>query len=584
MITNEDNNLFLSLSYNKIEKNFAVRGNLPPDYQGLVENLLEKKIVSRIWEKDFTVWREDPEEISNRLGWLNSPENTLSKLHEIKEFVSEIKERKFKNILLLGMGGSSLTPEMFSNIFGPKESYPELKIIDSTSPDTLNDFTQNYSPKDTLYIVSTKSGGTVETLSLMKYFYHNAVKTISEEYAGKHFVAITDPGSGLEKMATDLKFRKIFLNDPNIGGRYSGLSLFGMVPAALCGIDIEKVLNFTVEMISDNKSASVKNSGALLGTIIGHYANKGKDKLTFFLSKELKDLGGWLEQLIAESTGKDGKGILPVDLEEIVNVDNYSRDRIFTIIRLSRDHSFEEIIEQLKENNFPVIEIILNEIDELGGEMFRWEMITIIASHMMDVQPFDQPNVESAKIVARAMVKEYMDKGELPKIEYSIVEDNLSLLGDVQASTIAEAVEEFLTKLNKGENEIKGRSYLSIQSFVSPDQKVTQAFQALRTKLQKKYKIATTFGYGPRFLHSTGQLHKGDAGHGLFIQFTSDYKNDIPIPDEAKSEKSSISFDVLITAQAMGDRQALLENDRKVINLHIAGEVAEEINNLVKVI
>jgi len=278
----------------------------------------------------------------------------------------------------------------------------------------------------------------------MKYFYQYAEKKIGKEYVGKHFVAITDPGSGLEKMAKNLNFRKVFLNDPNIGGRYSGLSLFGIVPAALIGIDIVEILNFAEEMSKNNGKGSNSdfdnNTSAVLGSLIGDYAVRGKDKLTFYISEELKDLGGWLEQLIAESTGKDGKGILPVDLEEVVDADYYSKDRLFVIIRLSGDNSFNDKIEHLKENDFPLFEIVLNDITELGGEMFRWEMTTIIASHLMDVQPFDQPNVESAKVVARAMVKEYTENGVLPQTDYSLIDNNISLLGESSSTNIIEAL------------------------------------------------------------------------------------------------------------------------------------------------
>ncbi len=570
--------------YFKIERNSNIsESNLSGEIVDSVAKLKNENIVERIWEKDHTVWRKDPAEISNRLGWLDCVNFVKNRINEIEIFVDDIKEN-FKHVLLLGMGGSSLAPEMFAEIFQTPEGYPDLHILDSTDPAAVKEKLNLFNPAETLYIVSTKSGGTVETLSFMKFFYNECIAECGKEEAGKRFAAITDPGSGLEKTATGLNFRKIFLNDPNIGGRYSALSLFGMVPAALVGIDLKRFLNDAERIIAESKNriGESENSSAVLGAIIGTLADKGKDKLTLFLSDEIREFGGWLEQLIAESVGKEGKGILPVDLEEILPVENYSPDRVFVFVGLKDDDTFTENIDEFKNAGFDVIEIALEDIYNLAGEMFRWEFAVAVASKLLDVQPFDQPNVESAKIVARKMVAEYIEKGSLPEETFYLEEGNLSFSNKTEKKKISEAVAEFIDQAFENGEPLagKGRSYISLQAFLTPADGTTNIFHEFRTLLQKKYKCAVTFGYGPRFLHSTGQLHKGDAGNGIFIQFIADIKEDLPIPDEAGSDESSITFGVLIHAQAMGDREALKENNRAVCVVKISGDINEGLERL----
>ncbi|MCK5456587.1 MAG: hypothetical protein KAI45_05615, partial [Melioribacteraceae bacterium] len=353
----------------------------------------------RIWEKDHTVWRDDPNEIRNRLGWLDCTDVARRKFEEINEFVDQIKSEGFKNVLLMGMGGSSLAPEVFAKIFGVKEVYLNLSVIDSTHPDAVMEMEKKLDPEETLYIVSTKSGGTVETISFMKNFYNFAAEKVGLDNVGKHFTAITDPGSGLESMAKELNFRKIFLNDPNIGGRYSALSLFGIVPAALIGVDLTELFKAVQNLIDQSKEEN--NSVAHLGVAIGVLAEHGVDKLTFILSDELKPFGAWAEQLVAESTGKEGKGILPVEGEELLAPSEYSHDRLFVNLRLSDDNKYSQQVSSLAESGFPVIDIAMNTITELGAEFFKWEMATVIASWVINIQTFDQPNVESAKVIAK---------------------------------------------------------------------------------------------------------------------------------------------------------------------------------------
>ena len=535
-----------------------------------------ERVVDRIWLKDFTVWGNSPEEISNRLGWLDCIDVTNKSFGEIKSFVEEIRNEGFTTALLMGMGGSSLAPEVFRLTFEVKDRYLDLHVLDSTHPEIILDYEKKLDPDKTLYIVSTKSGGTVETMSFMKYFYNSVSKKIGEVKAASHFIAITDPGSGLEDTANKLNFRKIFLNDPDIGGRFSALSLFGIVPAALIGVDIQKLFEETQIMADECKQSELKkNSGANLGVIIGQLANEGVDKLTFITSPKLKYLGGWLEQLIAESTGKNGKGILPVDLEPPVKAEYYKSDRVFTYIKISGDSNFDDKIAEIKESGFPVIEIEFDNVYQLGAEFFRWEFATAAAGNIIGIQPFDQPNVESAKVAARAMVKEYQQKGKLPELNAVLEEDGIKFYGDINPKNSDEVMDVFLFDCQPGKN------YITIQAYLNPNEKVWQHLQNLRMQLLEKYRVATTLGYGPRFLHSTGQLHKGDGGNGYFIQIISDAAADAPIPDEAGNKKSSISFGTLIRAQSLGDRQALIDNQRKVLTIDLGGKISEKITQLI---
>jgi transaldolase/glucose-6-phosphate isomerase len=553
-------------------------GDFFNQFEETVNKISMDSIVEKIWAKDYKLWSDKPDEITNRLGWLRSPEHSLEALDEINELVVSLRKEKFRKALLLGMGGSSLAPEVFRRTFGVKYNHLDLEVLSSTHPEAVIECSLKFNPENTLYIVSTKSGGTVETLSFMKYFYNQAVKKLGKENAGKHFIAITDPDSGLEKIAKEHNFRKIFLNDPNIGGRYSALSYFGIVPAALIGVEVEKLLNRAEVMVSNNESANSPlggdNSAAKLGAFIGEMARIGKNKITFILPEKLKHFGIWIEQLIAESTGKSGKGILPVVGEEILAPENYSNDRQFVYMKLINDTSLDEKANTLRTAGHPLIEIILKDLYDLGGEFFRWEMATSIAGWRIGIQPFNQPNVESAKVLARKMVKEYSEKGKLPETEPSLEEKGIKVYSDLKWNSIKQGFNEFLNNYSAGEPNGGGRSYISLQAYLKPDDKTTKLLQELRTKIQRKNKMAVTEAYGPGFLHSTGQLHKGDAGHGLFIQFIDKIREDAPIPDEMGNEKSSMSFGVLIHAQALGDKQALIDGNRKVIIFDLGDDIS----------
>ncbi len=563
---------------NKYKNYIANLGKFQANIDEAIARFWEQHIMARIWKHDHTVWKPDPAEITNRLGWLHSPETTMNAFDEINEFMTDVKNSGFTNALLLGMGGSSLAPEVFQLIFGVnKNGFLDLMILDSTDPAAVLEYKNQFDPTKTLYIVSTKSGGTVETLSFMKFFYNYVQSELGADTVGEHFVAITDPGSGLEKIAKKLKFRKIFLNDPNIGGRFSALSFFGTVPAALVGVDLKQLLSRTKIMI-DSCSDSKVDTCSHLGIVIGEMAKIGKDKLTIILSKSFAPFGAWAEQLIAESTGKEGKGILPVTGEEIVDPGYYADDRLFIYLKMKDENEHDKNVASFKSAGHPVVEMTLNDVYDLGAEFFRWEIATAVAGWSLNINPFDQPNVESAKVRAREMMNLYRKQGKLPDDEPALQEKGIKYYGETKAENVGQAFRIFLSKAKPG------KSYIALQAYLKPSEEMNDALHQLRTIIQKELHVTTTLGYGPRFLHSTGQLHKGDAGNGLFIQLTADMPLDAAIPDEPGEEASSISFGILKTAQFLGDRQALLDNNRQVIRIDLGRDPFTSIKRITEIL
>jgi hypothetical protein len=414
----------------------------------------------------------------------------------------------------------------------------------------------------TLFVVATKSGGTAETLSFFKYFYNQVAAELGQDNAGQHFVAITDPGSKLVDIAEKYDFRAVFLNDPNIGGRYSALSFFGLVPAALVGVDIALLLDRAMIAAcnagDDNCAPVEDNNASKLGAVMGALAQRGRDKITLITSPQLASFGDWVEQLIAESTGKDGKGILPVVGETVGAPDKYGPDRLFAYLRLDGDDTYDAQVKALADAGYPVIQLDLNDLYDLGAQFLLWEMATVVAGNRLGIQPFDQPDVEAAKIQTRKMIAAYQESGTLPEGE--------------TMSLSAANLQTFLNQAQPGD-------YIALQAYVMPTVETDAALQALRLHLRDKSKLAVTLGYGPRFLHSTGQLHKGDAGNGLFIQITGSMPQDLAIPDEAGRSESGISFGVLKTAQVLGDGAALRQAGRRVIHFHLGSDVAGEIQD-----
>jgi transaldolase/glucose-6-phosphate isomerase len=550
-------------------------------YQAAVQTALSQiqrdRIMSRIWARDYTVWKPQPTEISNRLGWLDIADRMIDNLHRLHALADELQADEYTHALLLGMGGSSLAPEVFRTTFGVKPGYLDLAVLDSTDPGEILAYAGQLDLRRTLFIVSTKSGGTVETLSFFKFFYNRVVAAVGEQEAGAHFVAITDPGSSLVDLAQKYRFRATFLNDPEIGGRYSALSYFGLVPAALIGMDLTTLLDRAILMACNsdacNQPDEGDNHGANLGAVLGELANAGRDKLTLILSPAITSFGNWVEQLIAESTGKEGKGILPVVFEPPGDPEVYGEDRLFVYTRLADDTAHDAAVQVLEDAGQPVVRIHLDELYDLGGQFFLWEMATAIAGYRLGINPFDQPNVEAAKVLARKMVAAYRDTGQLPELKPALQGEGLTVYGDVKADTPGEALRAFLDEAQPG-------AYIALQAYVQRAPRTDAALLELRTRLRNRTQRATTVGYGPRFLHSTGQLHKGDAGKGLFIQLTGDMPKDAAIPDEAGKPDSAISFGTLKMAQVLGDHQALLDAGRRVIRFDLGSDVAGGIKRL----
>lgn len=529
-----------------------------------LQKLCREKIVCRIWAIDHTVWKPEPTEITNRLGWLHIIEAMQEQIPHLDAFAREIRDEGYTHALLLGMGGSSLAPELFQRTFGRPAGQAagslELIVVDTTDPDAIRAAEAAVDLPRTLVIVSTKSGGTVETLSAFKHFY-NRLSALTGD-AGRHFIGITDPGSKIVGMAEQFGFRELFLNDPDIGGRYSALSYFGLVPAALVGVDVAELL----ERAARGADAALPcecdtigdNPAALIGAALGISALAGRDKVTFITADALASFGDWVEQLIAESLGKEGKGILPVVGEPPAPVERYGADRLFVDTRLEGDAD-DAFVDQLAAAGHPVIKLRLKDLYDIGEQFFWWEMATAVAAYFLQINPFDQPNVESAKVKARSVMAAYAAEGSLPAGESSA--PNAAVLAD------------FLAQARPGD-------YVSLHAYVQPTPESDAALSALRQAIHLRTGLATTSGYGPRFLHSTGQLHKGDAGNGLFIQFVSDARQDLSIPDEAGADASSMSFDVLKKAQALGDAQALREAERRLISFDVGDDAAGAIQQL----
>jgi len=557
----------------------------------IVEEILsldQDAIIDRLWQKDYTIWDDKPDEISNRLGWLDCPDIGKESLENLVEFAREIKNSGFKHALLMGMGGSSLAPEVFKYTFGLAAGYLDLIVLDSTDPAAVLEAAGKLEFKETLFIVSTKSGGTIETISFLKYFYHACGKRLGRGRTGDHFIAITDPGSGLESMARELEFRRIFLNDPDIGGRYSALSYFGLVPASLLGIDVKRLIESSREMVSKCHESVLpeagQNTSAWLGAILGGLERRKVEKLTLLASPSLRYMGAWIEQLIAESTGKNGRGILPVDLEAVRKPQDYLKDRVFVYLKLKdEDSELDTQMKSLEENGFPVVHLILNDLYALGGEFLRWEIATAIAAAIMKVNPFDQPDVESAKVRARHMMDEYLKEGKLHEPPVTLQNEGLKIISSHKSEQLTDLIKNFLEPLSELSESNESLPYVSIQAYMKSGEQITELLQDLRNLLINRFKIATTLGYGPRFLHSTGQLHKGDSGVGLFIQLIGEEGVDCSIPTDPFSDDSDISFRTLKRAQALGDRQALLDSGRDVLTIDLGQESVRGIQNLTKV-
>ncbi|MCS7246718.1 MAG: hypothetical protein NZ840_00550 [Anaerolineales bacterium] len=526
-----------------------------------------ERVISRVWAHDYTLWSSEPAEITNRLGWLHCTEWMPAQIQQLTALVKGLQEEGYRRAVLLGMGGSSLAPFVLRQVFGVREGFLDLQVLDTTDPDSIAAVERPLDYRKTLFIVSTKSGGTVETFSLFRYFYNRCRDELGEDEVGAHFLAITDPGSALAEIAERLRFRALFLNDPNIGGRYSALSLFGMVPAALIGVDLDTLLARAAHAVQLSREESLfpecRNPAAMLGATLGAMALHGKDKITFLISPSLESFGDWAEQLIAESSGKAGKGLVPVVREPIGKPEEYGRDRFFVYLRLNGEEEFDNLTIALQEREHPILILPLSDRYQVAEQFFFWEMATAIACHLIGVHPFDQPNVEETKTLTRQFLATYTESGKLSAETPDFDDGSIEVFGSPSASTPEEALINFLA-------EAAPPAYVALQAFLPQTPEVDQALQTLRRVIRQQSGCAVTLGYGPRYLHSTGQLHKGGGGKAYFVQFTCEPQStDLAVPDETGSARSRISFGTLKLAQALGDRQALLNRGHRVLSFHV---------------
>ena len=546
---------------------------LPEKLAGAVTAALEdwKKNdkVKRLWSKDASVWTGDDE--NKWLGWLGITEEQIANIHALKEIAEDIKKAGFKHALLLGMGGSSLCPEVLRLTFGKIPGFPELHVLDSTDPAQIKAIESKIDLNSTICIVSSKSGSTLEPNIYKQYFFERVKEKVGAGEVGNRFIAITDPGSKMQQVAERDKFRKIFFGLPSIGGRYSALSNFGMVPGAVMGIDIPKFLNNTLEMVKacGANVAADANPGVILGAIMGSAAVQGRDKLTIVASPAIFDLGAWLEQLLAESTGKVGKGIVPVDLEHLTKPELYGTDRVFAYLRLtsSPDASQDAAIDALEKAGQPVVRISLPDIYNLGQEFFRWEIATAVAGSIIGINAFNQPDVEASKIETKKLTSEYEANGKLPPETPFFEADGIKLYADDKNSSALKGGKSLTEVLKTHLNRAGAGDYFAVLGYIQMNKEHENALQAIRHAVRDTKKVATVLGFGPRFLHSTGQAYKGGPNSGVFLQITCDDAADLPVPDQ------KYTFGVVKAAQARGDFAVLAERGRRALRVHLGKDV-----------
>ena len=499
-------------------------------------SLQDSDAVARIWSGDHTLWSPDPTEITDRLGWLDTPSSMLDSADELTRFASEIRDEGTKHVVLLGMGGSSLGAEVLGQCLGHKEGWPELIVLDSTIPARIASVVESIDPARTLFLVSSKSGTTIEPNMLYKFFRSVMEDAVGAKNAGSRFVAITDSDTALDELGQEDGFRRVFLNRPDIGGRYSVLSYFGLVPAALIGFDVRGLLNSAVAMqTACGASVSVSaNPGAWFGAVLGSLSLAGRDKLTILTSPSLTSFGLWAEQLVAESLGKSAMGIVPIVGEPVEALGQVGDDRLFVSLELAGDGSeIDTLAYGLVSDGHPMVRYRIGDVSDLGGEFYRWQFAVAAAGAVMGVHPFDQPDVQRAKDLTDEALARFESDGEAPTL-------------DSEGS-----VKELVSGMRSGD-------YLAILAYLEQTPELDSALGMLRSAIASKYSVPTTLGYGPRYLHSTGQLHKGGTNNVAVLMLTAPHVQDIDIPGE------SFSFGVLADAQASSDLEALRAAGRKV--------------------
>ena len=558
--------------------------SLPQELETEVEKTIaqwqEAGKIRQLWTMDADLWTGSDE--NKWLSWLGITEDQLAHLDRLQNLSEEVKDSKFDHAVLLGMGGSSLCPEVMRLTFGKIEGYPELHILDSTDPAQIKDLESKIDLTKTLFIVSSKSGSTLEPNIFKQYFFDRLQQKLGAESAGNRFIAVTDPGSHLQQVAEGDDFRHIFFGVPGIGGRYSAISNFGMVPAAVMGVDVAKFLD-EAEVMVHSCAASVpasENPGLILGTIMGVLANSGRNKVTLITSPGIADLGAWLEQLLAESTGKEGKGLIPVADEPLGKPEVYGSDRLFVYIRHSNaaDSEQDKAIEALGKSGQPIVRIEIDDIYQLGQEFFRWEIATAVAGSIIGINAFNQPDVEASKEVTRQLTAEYEKTGKLPSEKPFFEANGIKLFSNPQnAEALQQAVgdDTSLTDYLRAHfDRITPGDYLALLAYIQRNKTHGEQLQTMRQSIRDRKQVATCVGFGPRFLHSTGQAYKGGPNTGVFVQITCDDAQDLPIPGH------QYGFSVVKTTQAQGDFQVLAERDRRALRIHLSEDVTAGLDEL----
>ncbi len=535
--------------------------------------------VRRLWQRDASLWTGSDE--ANWLGWLGVVEEQIANKEVLQKLADETKREQFTDILLLGMGGSSLCPEVLEKTFGHIAGFPQLHVLDSTDPAQIKAFEQKINLAKTLFVVSSKSGTTLEPNIFKQYFFERAKQVLGAEKAGSHFIAVTDPGSKLQQVAESDHFWNIFHGLPSIGGRYSALSNFGMVPAAVMGLDIPKFLDRTHEMVEACASSVPveENPGVVLGVVLGTAAKNGRDKVTIVTSPAIADLGAWLEQLLAESTGKQGKGIVPIDREALSSPETYGNDRIFVYLRLNSgvDAVQESKVTALENAGQPVVRIILGDVYDLGQEFFRWEIATAVAGSIIGINAFNQPDVEASKNVTRSLTSEYEKAGSLPAESPFFEEGGIKLFSDKRNAdelTKSAGGKSLMSYLRAHLNRIGSGDYFALLAYIEMNPEHEALLQELRESVKDKKHIATCLEFGPRFLHSTGQAYKGGPNSGVFLQITCDDAGDLPVPQQ------KYTFGIVKAAQARGDFQVLVERGRRALRVHLGKDLKSDLQKL----
>jgi transaldolase/glucose-6-phosphate isomerase len=526
--------------------------------------------MARLWDGDKSLWTGDDED--KWLGWLRVVEDQRANLPQLQAAAEDTAQAGFTHALLLGMGGSSLCPEVLKITFGKQPGHPELHVLDSTDPAQIRSIEKQLDLARTLFIVASKSGSTLEPNIFKQYFFARAQETVGREKAGERFIAITDPGSKMQQVAERDHFRKIFFGVPSIGGRYSALSNFGMVPAAIMGLDLNRFLERTEEMVQAcGPDVPVdQNPGAVLGAILGALGNLGRNKVTIITSPGIYDLGAWLEQLLAESTGKQGKGLIPVDREKLAAPDVYGDDRVFVYLHLSGDADAGQELKlaALRQAGQPVVEIELAEIYDLGQEFFRWEIATAVAGSILGINAFNQPDVEASKIVTRQLTEEYEKTGHLPAETPILEENGIKLFTDARNAAnlrnLAGGDVSLSGLLRAHLNQLGAGDYFALLAYLEMNAAHEEQLQAMRHAIRDRKRVATCLGFGPRFLHSTGQAYKGGPNSGVFLQITCDDAADLPVPGQ------KYTFGTVKAAQARGDFQVLADRKRRALRMHLA--------------